>query len=63
MCVCVIVFEHHYVADIIECQSNPCENSAACADAVNMYTCECVAGYTGIKCETGMCDTITDVTN
>ena len=39
--------------DIDECSSNPCMNGAACTDAVNSYTCACVAGYTGTHCETG----------
>ncbi|KAK2172869.1 hypothetical protein NP493_923g00027 [Ridgeia piscesae] len=30
----------------------PCGNGAACANAVNSYTCPCVAGYTGTNCET-----------
>ena len=41
------------VADIDECSSNPCLNGATCTDAVNSYTCACVAGYTGTHCETG----------
>jgi len=39
--------------DIDECGSNPCENGATCIDAVDSYTCSCVAGYTGTHCETG----------
>ena len=39
------------VADINECDSNPCENSGACADGINSYTCACVDGYTGTHCE------------
>lgn len=36
-----------------ECQSDPCLNGATCIDGVGSYTCDCVAGYTGIHCETG----------
>ena len=43
----------HLNADIDECSSNPCLNGATCTDAVNSYTCGCVAGYTGTHCETG----------
>ena len=43
-----------YVVDINECSSNPCKNGATCTDATNQYTCQCVAGYTGAKCETSM---------
>jgi hypothetical protein len=42
-----------YLADINECLSGPCQNSAACTDNVNGYTCTCVDGYTGVHCETG----------
>ena len=45
------------VADIDECSSNPCLNGATCTDAVNQYTCSCVAGYTGTHCETGTSST------
>ncbi|KAK2172864.1 hypothetical protein NP493_923g00015 [Ridgeia piscesae] len=38
--------------DIDECASSPCENDATCADAVNLYTCHCVVGYMGTRCET-----------
>ena len=41
------------LVDINECTSNPCENGAICTDAVDAYTCACIAGYTGINCETG----------
>ena len=30
-----------------------CVNGANCVDAYNWYTCACVAGYTGLHCETG----------
>jgi len=39
--------------DVDECSSNPCENGGSCTDLINGYTCACVAGYTGINCETG----------
>ena len=41
------------LVDINECSSSPCSNGATCTDAVNSYTCACVAGYTGTHCETG----------
>ena len=44
-----------YVVDINECASNPCKNGGSCTDAVNEYTCKCVAGYTDENCQTGKC--------
>ena len=39
--------------DIDECFSNPCQHNATCVDGINMYTCSCLPGYTGIICQTG----------
>ena len=44
------IFSH--LIDIDECRSNPCENGGTCNDAVDMYTCDCDAGYNGDNCET-----------
>ena len=35
-----------------DCLPNPCSNGGICHDAVNSFTCECVPGYSGIKCKT-----------
>ena len=35
---------------IDECASNPCQHGGTCVDAVNGYTCVCVAGWTGADC-------------
>ena len=45
-----MLFSH--LTDIDECSSNPCENGGTCNDAVDMYTCDCDAGYNGDNCET-----------
>eukprot|EP00794_Sanderia_malayensis_P004918 gene4918-5565_t len=37
--------------DIDECASNPCKNSGLCTNGVNKYTCSCVNGYSGKRCE------------
>ena len=41
-------------SDKNECSPDPCLNGATCVDGVNQYTCNCVPGYTGTNCETGM---------
>ena len=41
--------------DINECTSTPCQNGATCIDGVNLFTCNCVPGYTGTKCQTSQC--------
>lgn len=36
--------------NINECAGNPCRNGGTCVDGVNMYTCNCVAPWTGSIC-------------
>ena len=45
-------------ADTDDCASSPCQNGGVCTDAVNSYSCACVAGYDGTNCETDVdeCD-------
>ncbi|XP_020615254.1 fibropellin-3-like [Orbicella faveolata] len=38
--------------DINECASNPCLNDGTCTDRVNGFTCSCVPGFSGNRCET-----------
>lgn len=40
-------------ADVDECVSQPCKNLGVCEDLVNGYTCHCIAGVTGVYCQTG----------
>lgn len=41
------------IAEVDECQSNPCLNGATCLDGVNSFTCVCLPSYTGDLCEQG----------
>ena len=43
-------------SDINECDSSPCKNGAECTDHIDGFNCSCVAGYTGMTCETGMAE-------
>jgi hypothetical protein len=35
-----------------ECASSPCLNLAQCQDGIDSYTCICLPGFTGPRCET-----------
>ena len=37
--------------EINECDSNPCNNGAACKDLKDNYECICKPGYSGRNCE------------
>ena len=42
--------------DFDECESDPCMNGGTCVQdpsRLNFRQCTCVAGYTGVDCETG----------
>ena len=46
------ILKSSFLSDINECVSSPCANGASCLDLVNMFSCSCVAGYTGVVCQT-----------
>ena len=39
--------------DIDECAPDVCTNGGSCIDGVNDYTCACVDGFEGKKCDIG----------
>lgn len=43
----------HIIADINECESDPCNNGGTCNDEVNGYSCDCAPGYMDDTCQTG----------
>ena len=42
-------------ADIDDCSRllQPCLNGGSCTDGINTFTCDCVTGYSGDRCEIG----------
>ena len=46
-------YKYLYIADINECESNPCQHSGLCVDLPNSYQCDCTEGYRGDNCQIG----------
>ena len=42
------------ILDFDDCVNVTCHNDGSCSDGVNIYSCICLAGYTGLNCETGL---------
>ena len=43
----------HFVLDSNDCLPfNPCLNGGICNDGLNTFTCTCLPGFTGDRCET-----------
>lgn len=38
--------------ELLECDSQPCQNGARCRDLFGDYSCDCVSGYGGKNCDT-----------
>ena len=47
----VINYASMFLADIDDCVNHTCLNGGSCVDDVNNYTCRCVAGFKGDRCE------------
>lgn len=43
-----------FTLGIDECMSNPCQHDGSRTDHVNAYSCTCLSGFTGDKCQIGM---------
>ena len=41
-----------FVVDINECDSYPCLNGGSCTDGVDLFSCVCAPGITGLTCDT-----------
>ena len=41
------------ISDIDECVNHTCRNGGSCVDGVSNYSCNCKAGFTGDRCQTG----------
>ena len=47
-----LIDENANFPDIDDCVNHTCDNGGLCVDGVNTYTCNCSAGYTGVRCLT-----------
>ena len=43
-----------FLTDINDCVNHTCQNGGSCVDGINNFTCNCLKGYTGSYCQTGM---------
>ena len=43
-----------FIAEINECESNPCLNNGECNDFLDGFNCTCATGYEGVNCNIGM---------
>ena len=50
----LLVLNDIVFSDDDECASGPCQNGGRCVDRVNRFSCDCVDGYEGDICGTGI---------
>lgn len=51
----ISIYEHIvWIAEIDECDSNPCQNGGLCEDLVASYNCRCPETFFGRNCEIGI---------
>ena len=41
------------IADVDDCDPNPCLNRGKCVDGVDSYICKCPRGFAGVNCDEG----------
>ena len=51
------------LSDVDDCVNHTCLNGGSCVDGVNKYTCRCVAGFKGDRCEKSKTDGISLILN
>ena len=44
-----------FSSDFNDCAGSPCLNGGTCTDGVNSFTCQCLPGYQGTRCEISKC--------
>ena len=42
------------IADVNECENDPCHNDGLCVNMPGSFQCRCQGGFTGELCETGI---------
>lgn len=55
------IFVHRHVQwcivcflDIDDCIGNPCQHGGVCRDRVNGFSCKCLKGWEGVRCQRSM---------
>ena len=55
---CSVLLENKFrrltFTDINDCVNHTCQNGGSCVDGINNFTCNCLKGYTGSHCQTGI---------
>ncbi|WAR07574.1 FAT4-like protein, partial [Mya arenaria] len=46
-------YEEKCVPDTDDCKSMPCVNNGTCTDLVDDFSCTCLEGFSGRRCEHG----------